>query len=99
MCFRKQGSGRPRTQQEKLPMIRLREVMETEKPAMLVKEICSKAARIYIRCIFLIIWTNSVCQCEGLIRKDSKKIDGKSPIVIQVSAESDLEDDWGSENF
>jgi hypothetical protein len=76
MCFRKQGSGRPLTQQEKLAVIRLREEMETEKPAMLMKEICSKAARIYMRCIFLNIWTNSVRQCEGLIRKDSKKLMG-----------------------
>jgi hypothetical protein len=32
MCFRKQGSGRPLTQQEKL-VITLYEEMQTEKPA------------------------------------------------------------------
>jgi hypothetical protein len=44
-------------------MIRLREEMQTEKPTMLMKKICGKAAHLYvpIQCIFFYIWANSVC--------------------------------------
>ncbi|KAJ3666474.1 hypothetical protein Zmor_001915 [Zophobas morio] len=51
------------------------------------------------------MWANSVRHCEELIREDWKKlmgnlpIDDIPPIIIQLSAESDSEDDWGSEHF
>ncbi|KAJ3645914.1 hypothetical protein Zmor_023533 [Zophobas morio] len=51
------------------------------------------------------MWANSVRHCEELIREDWKKlmgnlpIDDILPIIIQLSAESDSEDDWGCEHF
>jgi hypothetical protein len=75
-------------------MIRLREEMQTEKPTMLN---CSKDAHIIFE-VFSFIW---VRHCEELIREDWKKlmgnlpIDDIPPIIIQLSAESYSEDDWG----
>lgn len=47
MSSRKQGSGRPLTQREKEAIIRFCKQMQTEKPTMLQKEICIKAAYIF----------------------------------------------------
>jgi hypothetical protein len=51
------------------------------------------------------MWANNVRHCNDLIREDWKKLMGNlpiediPPIIIQLSAESDSEDDLEPENF
>jgi hypothetical protein len=48
MNSRKKGTGRSLSEREKLAVVRYWEEVKSEKPNMLVKEICDKASRIYI---------------------------------------------------
>jgi hypothetical protein len=47
MNSRKKGTGRSLSEREKLAVARYWEEVKSEKPNMLVKEICDKASRIF----------------------------------------------------